>query len=53
VYYPDPTLKETGAQRKIKILLHNNHYCLLREIDRNSTPDRAFLISTPTSKKIR
>jgi hypothetical protein len=51
--YPDPTLTETGAQRKIKILLHNNHYCLLREIDRNSTPDRAFLISSPTWKKIR
>lgn len=28
----------TGAQRKIKILLHDNHYYLLREIDRYSDP---------------
>ena len=30
---------EIGAQRKIKILLHNNHYCLPREIYQNSTLD--------------
>jgi hypothetical protein len=25
---------ETGALRKIKLLLHNNHYCCLQELDR-------------------
>jgi hypothetical protein len=25
---------ETGAMRKIKLLLHNNHYCFLQELDR-------------------
>jgi hypothetical protein len=34
----------TGAQRKIKILLHDNHYYLLREIDRYSDPKQTMEI---------
>ena len=34
----------TGAQRKIKILLHDNHYFLLREIDRYSDPKQTMEI---------
>ena len=34
----------TGAQRKIKLLLHDNHYYLLREIDQYSDPTKTMEI---------
>jgi hypothetical protein len=30
----------TGAMRKIRILLHNNHYCFLQETDQYSNPEQ-------------
>ena len=39
----------TGAMRKIRLLLHNNHYCLLQEIDQYSNPEQTMGIPHPLS----